>query len=603
MKLSRKILGVMLVMLLVMSFAQASMATELSIITRSLSQATAGEYYEEQLMTNYSSSSSVVWAIIGKPSWLNINTGNGTIYGTPESAGSYSFLVSAAADSYMVAVKYTLTVNESTIEFDIVTEYLSNGTVDEPYADAVVANKTGITWSHTWKDNKKPADDFDFDDATATVKGTPKTEGSYTLNVTASVANSSGVPTTKEKSFPFTIYPKTVEPIDILSNILGSAIQDEKYTAELLSNKTNATWSMPYPEQRLPSDLNVTLNSDGTITGAPKYSGTFDFVVRAYDSASNTEAMKEFTLEVIGEKFAITTTALADGTVDSYYNYKLSANLSNDVTWNCTLPSGLGDMKLDPNTGALYGTPSQPGVFGLYVTAKRGKETDEAWFTLTINSKPAEDDDTFRITKDYLPDGTYQLNYNQQIEATQTNGVVWRHTNGMMPTGLSINPSTGVISGLPSSIGTYTFEITAIKGSEKVSQWFTITINAQTSTGNIRIQDPGVLRGKINTMLEHTFKLTEQVADRVIWSISGGYPSGSHINSTSGYFNCQTSIADTYEFWVTASYGGKTDTLPVTCIISGNGYGEDDDDDGCNTGASIYALTLVAGLFGLKRKH
>lgn len=64
------------------------------------------------------------------------------------------------------------------------------------------------------------------------------------------------------------------------------------------------------------------------------------------------------------------------------------------------------------------------------------------------------------ITTTSLPDGEVGKNYSQTVQATGgTTPYTWSIMTGALPSGTSLNASTGVISGMPNAAGLYTFEI------------------------------------------------------------------------------------------------------------------------------------------------
>jgi hypothetical protein len=65
-----------------------------------------------------------------------------------------------------------------------------------------------------------------------------------------------------------------------------------------------------------------------------------------------------------------------------------------------------------------------------------------------------------------LPNGTLGVAYNQVITATGgTPPYTFTVTSGALPTGLTLNPATGAISGTPTSIGAFNFVVTATDAS------------------------------------------------------------------------------------------------------------------------------------------
>ena len=65
------------------------------------------------------------------------------------------------------------------------------------------------------------------------------------------------------------------------------------------------------------------------------------------------------------------------------------------------------------------------------------------------------------ITTESLPDGTVGTEYSTTLAAEGTAPITWSVRNGTLPEGLSLNESTGEISGTPAAAGKYTFEIEA----------------------------------------------------------------------------------------------------------------------------------------------
>ena len=68
----------------------------------------------------------------------------------------------------------------------------------------------------------------------------------------------------------------------------------------------------------------------------------------------------------------------------------------------------------------------------------------------------------FQITTDSLPNATINVAYSQTLTASGGAApYTWTIISGMLPTGLTLISSTGVISGTPTSNGTYPFTVKA----------------------------------------------------------------------------------------------------------------------------------------------
>ncbi|GHU94006.1 hypothetical protein FACS1894156_1660 [Bacteroidia bacterium] len=92
--------------------------------------------------------------------------------------------------------------------------------------------------------------------------------------------------------------------------------------------------------------------------------------------------------------------------------------------------------------------------------------------TVTMGTAPT-------ITTTSLPAGTVGAAYSQTLTATGSTPITWSVTVGTLPAGLSLNASTGVISGTPSAAGASTFTVQAANGtSPDDTKELSITINA-----------------------------------------------------------------------------------------------------------------------------
>src|SRR5690349_10876413 len=78
----------------------------------------------------------------------------------------------------------------------------------------------------------------------------------------------------------------------------------------------------------------------------------------------------------------------------------------------------------------------------------------ETSYMLAINCQPLS------ITPTTLTGAVAGTVYNQALTLNGGSGVIdWSVSAGALPTGLSINPNSGVLSGVPSVTGTFNFTI------------------------------------------------------------------------------------------------------------------------------------------------
>jgi hypothetical protein len=95
-----------------------------------------------------------------------------------------------------------------------------------------------------------------------------------------------------------------------------------------------------------------------------------------------------------------------------------------------------------------------------------------------------------------MPEGILTLPYIGRISSSGV--VTYGVTSGSLPTGLSLNTSTGFVTGTPNAVGTYTFTITVYSGGvAATSRAFTVIIynsSPKVVTGSGPTTSRGVLQ-------------------------------------------------------------------------------------------------------------
>jgi len=146
----------------------------------------------------------------------------------------------------------------------------------------------------------------------------------------------------------------------------------------------------------------------------------------------------------------------------------------------------LGNAQYNSGGPAIFhdttsGNNSVPGVVGYSCTAGydlvTGLGSVDA-FALANNWVPPAS--LLLATSNSLPTGTTGTPYSQGLSATGgTSPYVWSVVSGTLPTGLSLNGSTGLISGTPSASGVFTFDarITDVAAAS-ITRTFTIAISS-----------------------------------------------------------------------------------------------------------------------------
>jgi hypothetical protein len=239
----------------------------------------------------------------------------------------------------------------------------------------------------------------------------------------------------------------------------------QPYNHAVLATGTGTlTWSIVSPGTgTLPPGL--TLNpSTGTITGAPTATGTFPFTVRVADTFGQNDTQALSILVSTNNPPQITTSSLPGGTVSQPYNQQLQASAGiGELTWSIpvgSLPPGLAIGP--PSTGpsvTISGTPTSQGAFNFTVRVVDSLGQSDT-LALSIAIDPTPPPTPPEITTTTLPDGTVDQAYSQSVQVTGTAPFTWTISAGTLPLGLDLNPTTGVISGIPfAPAGTSNFTV------------------------------------------------------------------------------------------------------------------------------------------------
>jgi len=251
-------------------------------------------------------------------------------------------------------------------------------------------------------------------------------------------------------------YHVTIAPLAISTTTLPAGQTGALYSQTLAATGGTTPYSWSVISGSLPAGLSLTA-ATGAISGTPSASGTVSFTVRVSDSQSTpATATAALSISVNPLALSITTSSLPGGQVGVAYSQTVAA--TGGVTpyaWSIasgSLPAGLS---LDASTGGISGTPTAYGLAGFTAqVVDGGAPAQTAMQALTINVVPT----TLTITTTSLPAAPLGVAYNRTVTAAGgATPYAWSISSGGLPTGLSLNASTGTISGTPSAGGTFDF--------------------------------------------------------------------------------------------------------------------------------------------------
>lgn len=259
---------------------------------------------------------------------------------------------------------------------------------------------------------------------------------------------------------------------------IGSA-----YQALLTASDGTAPYTWSLSSGSLPIGLSL---SAATISGTPATAGSSSFVLSVTDSSTPPRTFKQSSSINIATSVSpmqVITNFLPNDEVGSPYSISLSATGgTTPYTWSIssgTLPPGL---TLNPSTGTISGTPTVVGALNFTVQVRDSTtpaaQTATKPLGLTVLPVPLV------ITTSALPGDQQGIAYAATLSASGgASPYTWSISSGTLPAGLTLNPSSGAISGTPTASGSSTFNVMVTDSTTPTRQTNTASFSVTITIG------------------------------------------------------------------------------------------------------------------------
>ncbi len=397
------------------------------------------------------------------PSGLSLSS-PGLISGTPAAVGTVSFTVTATdIYSHTGSQAYSLTITAPTITLSPTT--LTGGTYAVSYSQTVTASGGISPYTYNVTSGSLPSG-LSLNASTGAITGTPTATGTVSFTITATDAHSY----TGSQAYSLTIATAT---ISLLPTSLPSGTYNTAYSQTVSASGGISPYTYTITSGSLPGGLSIN-SSTGAITGTPTASGGFMFTVTATDAHSQTGS-QSYLLTINAPTITLSPTGISPVYGSAFSQTLMASGGVASYTFAVTSGSLPGGLSLNSSTGAITGTPNAPGAYSFTVTATDAhSQTGSQTYSGTVATP------TIALSPTSLPSGTQGAAYSQTISALGgISPYTYSITSGSLPTGISLNSSTGVISGTPSVSGTYSFTVTATDAySYTGSQSYSLTLTA-----------------------------------------------------------------------------------------------------------------------------
>ncbi|OJW76157.1 MAG: hypothetical protein BGO59_03270 [Spirosoma sp. 48-14] len=451
------------------------------------------------------------------PAGLTLNPTTGLISGTPTNYGTFGITVGATDDGGNTAYSgFYLTVNLNpgineppyVVGSGITTPqstYLNDG-YNFPTATAF-ADPEGRTLTYV---SSPLAPGLTLNPTTGVISGTPVAPGQYGITVGAT---DDGGNTVYSGYFLNVVLDPAINYPPI---IVGSGLSSPQTGTKGVALSIPTAYAFKDPEGRplgylsspLPGGLSINPVT-GEISGTPTSYGTFGITVGATDDGGNT-VYSGFYLTInlnpaINEPPYVVGSGITtpqSGTIGISLTiptaYAFSDPEGRTLTYiSSPLPAGL---TLNPANGVISGTPTNYGTFGITVGATDdGSNTAYSGFYLTIYLNPAINEPPYVVGSGITTPQSGTVGVSTTIPTayafSDPEGRTISYISSPLPPGLSLNTSTGEVSGTPTQPGYYGITIGAVDdGGNTVYSGFYYTVYA---TGGGRLAAGNELKSSL----------------------------------------------------------------------------------------------------------
>jgi hypothetical protein len=448
---------------------------------------------------------------------MAIDETSGELSGTPENGdvGDVSITVTASDGQASASDTFSVTF-ENTNDGPTVSASIGDQTTDEDsvfsldvsgnFADQDLGDT--LTFSATLENGDPLPDWVSIDPDTGELSGTPENGdvGDLSITVTAydgqdsasdtfsvTVENTNDGPIVSTAIANQSVDEDSSFSLDITSNFSDEDLGDSLTYSVLLTNESGTQIG----DGSLPDWLTFDSNT-GQFSGTPENGdvGSFCVQVTASDGESSASDIVAVSVENTNDGPTVSAT-IADQITDEDAAFSLDVagnftdeDLGDTLTFSATLENGdplPSWLSIDRDTGELSGTPDNGDVGDILVTvtASDGEATASDTFSVSVENtndgpiisssiqdQSVEEDSLFSldISGNFSdPD----LGDTLSFSATLENG-------DPLPSWLSIDASTGIVSGTPDSgdIGDISISVTASDGESSVSDIFDLDVNS-----------------------------------------------------------------------------------------------------------------------------
>jgi hypothetical protein len=329
----------------------------------------------------------------------------------------------------------------------------------------------------------------------------------------------------------------TVNPATLPDVLAGDA-----YNQTLTATGGTAPYTFSLATGTLPPG--ITIGSAGVLSGTSFSPGSYTFTIQAVDSTASApqSGTRTYSIRVITFSCPDPAARIGDAYSDFVFTNPTAANYA--ITAG-TLPPGLS---FNTTSGSLTGTPTAIGTYNFTLQANYISPTSSFSSSCNIYVAPRFESFAPRVT------GRLGVPYRSSVSIfSHIPAASFSLASGSLPPGLSLESSTGIVSGIPTAAGTYSAQVNIADSAGSVVTGSTFIRILARAESPVELRCPMPV-GVGNQAYLSALSVNASVSSFAI--SSGSLPAGLSLNPLNGVISGVGGIASGGTFTAGANLSG-----------------------------------------------